>query len=407
MKQAIFVDEMTPFKTKEEEWHPYAWFEDMRKHHPVSFHEGQQVWNVFTYDHVKRVLSDHELFSSVRDRTLVAPASQNDGTSDRTNILFSDPPEHRRRRSLLSAAFTPRHLRSWEPRIQAIAEAFIDDIDPSREIDIVKSLANPFPITVIAELLGVPPEDRHLFQQWVEIIFLPFDKENMSDLNKRKAAAAQAFSDYLQPIIKEKRVHPADDIISDLINAERDGEPLTEEEIIKMTRGLLGAGLETTSHLITNCFYAFLYDSPGIYRKLREDPELVPQAIEEVLRYRFHIMKMERRVKKDTDVLGPEMKEGEMIVAWMSAANLDEQTFDHADQFDIDRPNNRKHLTFSTGPHFCLGAPLARLEVKTILTGFIKRFSNIRSIPSFDLESHLSHSIFGQSLNSLPILAER
>ncbi|WP_375790248.1 cytochrome P450 [Paenibacillus agricola] len=406
MKQAILTHEIPGFKTKEEFWNPYHWYKEMRDNHPVYYHEGQQVWNVFTYENVKRVLSDYQLFSSKSERTQIAALSQDSGELDRTTVIFSDPPEHRKRRSLLSAAFTPRHLKNWEPRINTIVNELIQDMDQMSEIDIVGSFAIPLPITIIAELLGVPAVDRKLFKQWVDIIFLPFSSGNLAEQNEKKAKAALEFSEYLHPVIKGKRENPGDDIISDLINVEVDEDRLTDDEIIKMTRGLLGAGLETTSHLIANCFYSFLYDKPGIYQTLREDIDLVPKAIEEVLRYRFNIMKLERTIKEDTDLFGPKMKKGEMIIAWTSAANLDEAVFPHPEQFDIFRPNNREHLTFGNGPHFCLGAPLARLEVEIALKAFIKHYPNIQSVPSFDFVDHLSFSAFGQSLNYLPIIAE-
>ncbi len=322
-------------------------------------------------------------------------------------ITEADPPDHRKRRSLLAAAFTPRSLQNWEPRIQEIADELIGEMDEETEIDIVQSLASPLPIIVMSDLMGVPSKDRLLFKKWVDILFLPFDREKQEEVNELKQVAAKEYYQYLYPIVVQKRLNPADDIISDLLKSEVDGEMFTDDEVVRTTMLILGAGVETTSHLLANSFYSLLYDDKEVYQELHENLDLVPQAVEEMLRFRFNLIKLDRTVKEDNDLLGVELKEGDNVVVWMSAANLDEEMFEDAFTLNIHRPNNKKHLTFGNGPHFCLGAPLARLEAKIALTTFLKKFKHIEAVPSFQLEENLTDSATGQTLTSLPLKACR
>ncbi|MFD0771864.1 cytochrome P450 [Bacillus sp. CGMCC 1.60114] len=169
--------------------------------------------------------------------------------------------------------------------------------------------------------------------------------------------------------------------------------------------GLLGAGNETTTTLISNVFYSMLFDQPGIYQELRADVSLVPKLIEEVLSFRFPSTN-DRKVVQDTTIFGHEMKQGQMIMVWTGAANRDESQFTHAEEFDIHRPENQSHLAFGSGPHFCLGAPLARMEARIALTSFVKRFADIRQVKEFDVIEHLTDSPMGQTLKSLPILID-
>ncbi|AZV64131.1 cytochrome P450 [Peribacillus frigoritolerans] len=409
MKEVIAVKEITRFKTRAEEFSPYAWCKRMLENDPVSYHEGTDTWNVFKYEDVKRVLSDYKHFSSVRKRTTISVGTDSEEGSvpEKIQITESDPPDHRKRRSLLAAAFTPRSLQNWEPRIQEIADELIGQMDEETEIDIVASLASPLPIIVMADLMGVPSKDRLLFKKWVDTLFLPFDKEKQEEVDKLKQVAAKEYYQYLYPIVVQKRLNPADDIISDLLKSEVDGEMFTDDEVVRTTMLILGAGVETTSHLLANSFYSLLYDDKEVYQELHENLDLVPQAVEEMLRFRFNLIKLDRTVKEDNDLLGVELKEGDSVVVWMSAANMDEEMFEDPFTLNIHRPNNKKHLTFGNGPHFCLGAPLARLEAKIALTAFLKKFKYIEAVPSFQLEENLTDSATGQTLTSLPLKASR
>ncbi|MEH7422940.1 cytochrome P450 [Bacillus thuringiensis] len=395
-ENVILVHEISKLKTKEELWNPYEWYRLMRDNHPVHYDEEQDVWNVFLYDDVNRVLSDYRLFSSRRERRQFSIPP----LETRININSTDPPEHRNVRSIVSKAFTPRSLEQWKPRIQAIADELVQHIEKCSEVNIVEQFAAPLPVTVISDLLGAPTTDRKKIKEWSDILFMPYSKEKFNDLDAEKGIALNEFKAYLLPIVQEKRYHLTDDIISDLIRAEYEGERLTDEEIVTFSLGLLAAGNETTTNLIINSFYCFLVDSPGIYEELRKEPNLISKAIEEVLRYRFPVT-LARRITGDTNIFGSLMKKDQMIVAWVSAANLDEKKFSQASQFNVHRTGNEKHLTFGKGPHFCLGAPLARLEAEIALTTFINAFEKIELSPSFCLEKCILEN--EQTLKYLPI----
>lgn len=403
-KEIISLQDVKNFQTRSEEFFPLHWYKEMLSSQPIFFDEETKTWNVFKYEDVKQILTNHEVFSVEGPRTAISVGANNEeGTlPDNTNIMV-DPPEHQKRRSLLSAAFTPRSLKNWEPRIQEIATELIDDIQENSTVDIVQALAAPFPGMVITALFGVPIEDRSQFKHWVDILFQPYDKENQEEIERRKQEAAKEYYQYLYPIVVEKRSHPAEDIISDLIKSEVDGETLTDDEIVRITMAILGAGVETTSHALANTFYSLLYDDQSLYQELRSDSELVPKAIEEMLRYRFQIAKRDRTVKQDNDLLGLQMKKGDTVIAWQSAANMDEAMFEDPFSLNIHRSNNKKHLTFGKGQHFCLGAPLARLEIKLALKTFLQKFSRIEPVESFDLEDNLTASAPGQSLTHLPM----
>ncbi|PFJ82186.1 cytochrome P450 [Bacillus cereus] len=395
-ENVILVHEISKLKTKEELWNPYEWYQFMRDNHPVHYDEEQDVWNVFLYDDVNRVLSDYRLFSSRRERRQFAIPP----LETRININSTDPPEHRNVRSIVSKAFTPRSLEQWKPRIQAIANELVQHIRKYSEVNIVEEFAAPLPVTVISDLLGVPTTDRKKIKAWSDILFMPYSKDKFNDLDVEKGIALNEFKTYLLPIVQEKRYHLTDDIISDLIRAEYEGERLTDEEIVTFSLGLLAAGNETTTNLIINSFYCFLVDSPGIYEELRKEPTLISKAIEEVLRYRFPVT-LARRITEDTNIFGPFMKKDQMIVAWVSAANLDTKKFSQAAKFNLHRIGNEKHLTFGKGPHFCLGAPLARLEAESALTTFINAFEKIELSSSFNLEKCILEN--EQTLKFLPI----
>ncbi|WP_077326345.1 cytochrome P450 [Virgibacillus siamensis] len=403
-KEIIPLQEVKNFQTRSEEFFPLHWYKEMLRSQPVYFDEDTMTWNVFKYEHVKEVLTNHEVFSVEGPRTSISVgANSEEGTQpDKINIMV-DPPEHRKRRSLLSAAFTPRSLKIWEPRIQQIATELIDNIQENATVDIVDSLTAPFPGMVITALFGVPVEDRSQFKHWVDILFQPYNTANQEEIERKKQEAATEYYQYLYPIVVEKRSNPAEDILSDLIKAEVDGERLTDDEIVRVSMFLLGAGVETTSHALANTFYSMLYDDPSLYQELRNDLDLVPKAIEEMLRYRFHIAKRDRTVKQDNNLLGPKMKKGDSVIIWQSAANMDEEIFEDPFTLNIHRSNNKKHLTFGKGQHFCLGAPLARLEIKLVLETFLQKFSRIEPVESFDLENNLTDSAPGQSLMHLPI----
>jgi len=404
-KEIIDMQEITKFQSRSEEFFPMDWYKKMLIHYPVYYHKETDTWNVFKYKDVKQVLSKHEFFSSVGNKSTTAVGANNKEGEipEKVNISSVDPPQHQKNRSLLSAAFTPRSLKIWEPRIQEIANKLVNDMEANSTVDIVKQFSGLFPTMVMADLIGVPSTDSLMYKSWVDALFQPYVKGKEKEIDEKKKTAAREYFQYLYPLVVQKHSNPSDDIISDLIKVELDGDRFTDDEIVRTTMLLLGAGIETTGHMISSMFYSFLYDDTTLYEQLRNDLELVPKAVEEMLRYRFHISKRERFVKQDNDLLGVELKKGDVVIAWMSAANMDEEMFDNPFEINIHRPNNKKHLTFGNGPHFCLGAPLARLELNIALKTFLQKFSSIESVESFNLEENLTESAPGQSLVYLPL----
>jgi cytochrome P450 family 106 len=402
MKEVIPINEITNFQSRADEFFPIKWYKERLLKQPVYYHEATDTWNVFEYEHVKQVLGNYEYFSSEGSRSTIFVGTSDKKFSPLTNLTLVDPPAHRKSRSLLAAAFTPRSLKNWEPRIRQIAEDLVNNINEN-VTDIVGTLAAPLPSLIIADLFGVPIQDRNQFKEWVDILFQPYDKKRLHDIEAEKQKAAKEYFQYLYPIVVQKRMELTDDIISDLIRAEVDGERFKDEEIVQVTMLLLGAGVETTSHAIANTFYSLLYDDAALYGELRNNPERVPNAVEEMLRYRFHMSRRDRTVKKANQLLGVDLKEGDVVIAWMSASNMDGKMFENPFSLDINRTNNRKHLTFGNGPHFCLGAPLARLEMKIALEAFLQKFSAIKPVEGFILEDNLTASATGQSLTELPM----
>lgn len=391
--------QISKFQTKEEIWDHYSWYKDLRNQKPVFYDHDQKTWNVFLYEDVNYVLSNPKLFSSKRERSML-PIPNLD---TKISLIFEDADEHRKRRGLISKAFTPKSLQTWKPKIESIVQEIVDELGTKQEIDIVSDFAIPIPVMVISELLGVPTADRNQIKEWSNILFLPYHSAELDELNRKKAEAIILFQEYLLPIVQEKRKSPQDDIISDLTKVSYNNESLSDSDIVNACIGLLGAGNETTTLLLTNTFYCLLIDQPNLYEELKANPSLIPQAIEEVLRYRFFIA-LDRKITEDIELFGVEMKAGESIIAWISSANRDENQFPHAEQFDIHRPGNDKHLTFGKGPHFCLGAPLARLEAKIALEAFINKFSNIQLSKEFNINTHMLD--YSPTLKSLSIIVE-
>ena len=291
------------------------------------------------------------------------------------NMLDTDPPDHERLRALVSKAFTPRLIERMRPRVRAIADELLDAVQDKGEMDLIDDYAFPLPITVIAELLGVSAEDRNKFREWsnaavsgdttqeyVERILLPH---------------MQAFTGYLREMFDEKRRNPRDDLISALVQAEEAGDKLGEDELLGMVFLLLIAGHETTVNLIGNGVLALL-THPDQLRRLREDPALIKPAIEELLRYDGPVeTSTERFAREDVQIGDIIVQRGEMVLVVLASADHDPERFEDPDDLDITRADN-KHLAFGKGIHFCLGAPLARMEGQIAINTLLRRMPDLR-----------------------------
>jgi cytochrome P450 len=365
----------------------YAWYHTMQQSHTVYFDKARASWLIFRYDDVQQVILDTRTFSSLRSPNL-------DGTADPITgggILGMDPPHHRQLRALISQAFTPRAIALLEPRVTAIVQMLLEPFHGKSEMDLIDDLAFPLPLLVMSELLGVPTTDRDFFRQCsAEVVG--------AELTIR-IAALKKLASYFQVLIQQRRREPREDLISELLRAEVEGEQIPELDVIGTCILLLVAGHETTTGLIGNAVVCFDEHADAM-QELRAQPELLPAAIEEVLRYRSVVHSMSRVALADTALHDQEIKAGDWVLPLFASANLDETHFPDAMTFDIRRTPNR-HMGFGYGIHFCLGASLARLEVRIALQALLERFSALQRIRTLPLEVKPKPDIYG--LKHVPI----
>jgi len=348
--------------------HPLEWYRHMRDSAPVSQDPQGGAWQVFRYDDVKRVLSDYATFSSAsiaRTGAIGDPASPLEAS-----LISTDPPRHRQLRALVSQAFTPKAVADLEPRIAAITNDLLDRVAASGRMDVVDDLAYPLPVIVIVELLGIPTGDRARFKEWSDAIVSGASSAAMAGRDPQAEMSA-----YFLRLVAERRRDPRADLISALLAAQVDGQHLTELELLGFCVLLLVAGNETTTNLIANAIRCF-DDNPEALRQLYARPELLPNAIEEVLRYSSPVRCMFRTTAAEARLGAHTIGAGQYVVAWIASANHDPEQFADPDRFDIARSPNR-HIAFGQGVHFCLGAPLARLEARIALTAMLARLRDI------------------------------
>lgn len=354
---------------------PYPAYEYLRTNAPVLSIPEFDVWLVCDYDNVKRVLGDHQAFSN----RVPGPANW---------FIFDDPPRHTRLRALISKAFTPRSIANLETRIRTLSREQLDRAivraasrpgDEHGVFDLATEYAVPLPMLVIAELLGIPPEDFARYKRWSdEILKLSFSLFRGQDESRAVdgyTAVTEEMRAYLPAVLAQRRTAPRDDLLTRLVQAEVDGERLSEDEILGFFQLLLVGGQETTVNLINNAVLCLL-EHPDQLDRLREEPALLPTAIEEVLRYRAPLAWMMRTPTRDIELAGLTIPARKLVLAMIGSANRDERHFAQADRFDISRDPN-PHLAFGLGLHFCLGAPLARLEARIALTDLFARLPGL------------------------------
>jgi cytochrome P450 len=354
-----------------------AWLEDSRGRGPVHFDEKAQCWQVLGHPETSAILSDPAVFSS--DLTALQPKQDDLELFQRGNFVRMDPPQHRKLRTLVSQAFTPRVVAGLEPRIAELTTQLLDQIGD--RFDVIDALAYPLPVVVIAELLGIPPSDRGLFREWADVLLgqeVDPDQavaEVSEQALKAVAPTMRQMNAYFLEYIKSRRANPGTDLTSKLVQAEVDGERLADEEIVGFVGLLLIAGHITTTATLGNSLVSF-QDNPEAAAQVRADPMLLPAAIEEVLRVRTPFPRVGRIAKVDTEVGDVLIPAGQIVVPWLAAANRDQRVFTEPDRFDIHRKPN-PHLSFGHGIHFCLGAPLARLEARVAMRLLLQRYRDI------------------------------
>jgi cytochrome P450 len=342
---------------------PFPFYEMGRTMNPL-FLENMKTWLVFDYEDVTAILKDNQTWSSgfVPPEGVEAPPP---------SMLGSDPPRHARLRGLVSQAFTPRMIEQLEPRIRQIASELLDEVVPTGKADVIDALAYPLPVIMIAEILGVPPEDRSDFKRWSDDVISTLGTGLGGEDRELPQETFEEMRVYFNRLADERRAEPRGDLISGLVAAEIDGSHLDADELLQMLILLLVAGNETTTNLISNAIIEFM-NHPDQLQRVLDDPSLLPSAIEEVLRFCSPVQATARRAKKPTEIRGKAIAQDQMAVVWLAAANRDPKVFSEPDRFDVGRTPNR-HVGFGLGIHFCLGAPLARLETKVALETFLAR----------------------------------
>ncbi|MFF4797245.1 cytochrome P450 [Streptomyces sp. NPDC001351] len=364
-----------------------AWYERMRRDEPVSHDPASGRWRVFRYADGLKVMQDAETFSN--DMSEFMPPVEELIAFQKGNFQNMDMPRHRELRGLVSQAFTPRFVAGLETRITEVARELLDAVDARGDtLDVVADLAHPLPVTVIAEVMGLPKSDHTLFRRWAYALLVD---NGVDAIRSEEGVAAMAphireMNAYLTQHVQRHRAEPRDGLINDLIRADMDGRRLDDVEIVGFLGLLLIAGFLTTSALIGNAVLC-LDEHAEVAAKLREDPALLPAAIEEVLRYRSPLIWLDRRAAVDTELSGYRIPKGALVSVALVSAARDGDAFPDPDTFDIGRSSNR-HLSFGKGAHVCLGAPLARLEAKAVLTELLTRYESFEVPGTEPVEFH-------------------
>lgn len=365
---------------------------------PFELSSGLKAWLITRHEDADQLFKNSEV---IKDYSKVDPEAgyvlENGAFLDK-NMLSSDPPDHTRVRKLVAKAFTPKMIAQLETDIQAITDELLLPIKENGQFEVVRDLALPLPTAVICNMLGIPEEARGKFHQWSQIIV-----QSANDKNKmvENETSINAFVGYIHQLIESKRKHPDEKLVTLLINAHEEGDSLSEEELISNIFLLIVAGHETTVNLITNGLFALL-QNPEQLSKLKDDPGLVDNAIEEMLRYYSPVeIAPLRYAANDLEISGEKISKGDALFISLASVNRDETLYDDPERFDISREKIR-HFAFGKGIHFCLGAPLARLEAKVAFTTLLKTFDHLSiDIPKSEIKWRPGMMMRG--LESLPV----
>lgn len=409
---------------------PYPFYEQLRNYDPIHWDEEMGFWVLTRYVDIDALYTD-ERFSraqglmrgfqrlSESDRRIVDPVYH----SFSKTVFYADPPYHTHLRGLMNHAFTPRRVARLRPYIQATVDELLDAAQAKAEVDVVHDLAYPLPVMVIAELLGLPSSDRIRFKKWSDDLFaiLGTVRHKSSDLLERAAQSLDEMTDYVRVLSHKRREAPQDDLLTALLSVTQEdggscphphnsaaGEAirgheiaatLTEDELVANINILLSTGHETTTHLIGNGLLALL-QHPDQMQRLQAEPSLLAPAIEEMLRYDNPVQITYRSALADANINGKLIRKGDLVNSILGSANRDPQRFSKPDCFDLARAEGR-HLGFGVGIHFCIGAPLVRLEAEIVFETILRRFPRIR-LATETLEWQ-EHPIF-RGLKSLPVV---
>jgi cholest-4-en-3-one 26-monooxygenase len=357
---------------------PHEAFAALRRESPVHRQAeagGPGYWALLSYDDIVSVSGDNQLFSSARGGTNIDEMPPEAMAMIRTLLINMDPPQHTKYRRLVSTGFTPKIVRQLEPHVRATTRRIVDGVAARGECDFVTEIAAELPLAVIADLIGVPEEDRHRLFDWSNRLIGFDDPEFHTSPEDGQIAATEMFL-YAHGLATERKQHPKSDLVSVLMGAEVDGESLTEADFDGFFILLSVAGNETTRNLISGAMLA-LIEHPEQRARLIADPALITTAVEEFLRWVSPLIYFRRTLQRDVVVGGQQMREGDKVAMYYPSANRDERAFENAHVFDVGRSPNA-HLAFGGGgPHFCLGASLARLEIRCMFEELLLRLPDI------------------------------
>jgi cytochrome P450 len=394
---------MEIYPPSEQRFSPFKFYSSMRKNNPIVFDEENERWGVYRYNDIEKILRDHSRFSSKfgpLDLPLGIPPEYEENIH-RPSLINSDPPYHRKLRSIVDTLFVPIEISKLAPRIENIVNELIDKIieknnnTTNSTMDLISDFAYPLPATVIAELLGVPFEDRDTYHQWADVIVDLEENSNM-DYIKKVSKTFDEMDVYFSKLIEERKKNSSstkdndddnDTLISRIIRAKVDGHSLAEREILTFSHLILNAGHITTVNLIGNSIFSLLENPQELKRLQDNQNSLIKPAIEETLRYRSPVQLVirianddvtfsEEKEEGDRGIKEIQIKKGQKIILFLGSANHDESVFTDPERFNITRKNLR-HMAFGTGIHFCLGAPLARLEGQIALRILLERFDKL------------------------------
>jgi pimeloyl-[acyl-carrier protein] synthase len=378
---ATISDPLNP-ETQEFVNNPYPVFDRLRNDAPVWWSAKSKYWIVSRYAEARAILRDLDYekgFHRFKQGPAIAdlfPQVRAIKKAASSWMLQMDPPDHTRIRSLVNKAFTPKIVSEMHPDIESIANSLLDDVQKKGEMDVMQDFAFPLPVMVISDMLGVPRSDRDKFKHWSDGLVGALNPRREFIKVTRAGSAVEELNQYLMPLVEERRKNPKNDLISLLVQAEEEGNKLTREEVLSNCILLLVAGHETTVNLIGNSVLSLLHH-PEQLDLLKKQPELTESAVEEVLRFESPVQTVRRVAGDDLELAGNKLKKEDFIMIFLGSANRDPEQFENADKFDITRKEN-KHLAFSEGIHYCLGASLARTEGRVAIQQLFNRLPNLK-----------------------------
>jgi cytochrome P450 len=384
---------------------PYPAYDELRRAGRIHYDERTDHWLIPRHADVNALLRDRRFgrtYLHVSTHEEMGRRAEPDQQEPfwhliRNGMLDREPPDHTRLRGLVSKAFTPRRVEELRGTIQAIVDGLVDDGLARGEFDLLSTVLEPLPVTVIAELLGIPEADRHLLRPWSAEICLMYELNPSEEYAGRAARASIAFSDYLRDLSRTRRANPGSDLISGLTQVVEEGDRLTEDELIGTCVLLLNAGHEASVNGSGNGWWA-LFRNPDQLARLRADHSLLPTAVEELLRYDTPLQLFERWVLEDSEICGVQVPRGAELGLMFGSSNRDPDVFDDPDRLDLSRDPN-PHITFGAGIHFCLGAPLARLEMQIAFETILRRMPRLELLA----EPEWKATYIIRGLKSLPV----